>query len=71
MTGNRATAGATLEAIMSKQIADEPSNLVKLSDKELDSVTGGDSASPQLDAASPTLLKLCYSGQHIGSGKLH
>ena len=48
MTGNRATAGATLEAIMSEQLADDHSNLVGLSDKELDSVTGGDSAGPNL-----------------------
>jgi type VI protein secretion system component Hcp len=58
MTGNRATAGATLEAIMSEQLADDHSNLVGLSDKELDSVTGGDSASPNLFTA-------CCTGKHF------
>jgi type VI protein secretion system component Hcp len=60
MTGNRATAGATLEAIMSKQAADD-----QLNDNELDSVAGGDSASPQLDSASPNLFSACCNGKHF------
>jgi bacteriocin-like protein len=64
MTGSRATAGATLEAIMSKQVADDHSNLVKLSDKELDSVTGG---TKTVDAASPNLFMGCCTGKHFAN----
>jgi type VI protein secretion system component Hcp len=64
MTGNRATAGATLEAIMSKQVADDHSNLVELNDRELDSVTGG---TKTIDAASPNLFKGCCTGKHFAN----
>jgi hypothetical protein len=64
MISNRATAGATLEAIMSKQVADDHSNLVKLSDRELDSVTGG---TKTVDAASPNLFMGCRTGKHFAN----
>ena len=49
---------------MSKQVADDHSNLVKLSDRELDSVTGG---TKTVDAASPNLFMGCCTGKHFAN----
>jgi type VI protein secretion system component Hcp len=68
MTGNRATVGATLEAIMNKQAAEDQSELVKLSDKELDSVDGGEiHITKTIDQASPVLFVACCTGKHFQS----
>jgi type VI protein secretion system component Hcp len=49
---------------MSKQVADDHSNLVELNDRELDSVTGG---TKTIDAASPNLFKGCCTGKHFAN----
>jgi type VI protein secretion system component Hcp len=68
MTGNRATVGATLEAIMNKQAAEDRSKLVELSEKELDSVAGGEiHFTKTIDRASPVLFVACCTGKHFQS----
>jgi type VI protein secretion system component Hcp len=72
MKSNRATAGATLEAIMNKQdsiarqAAHDRSRLVELSDQQLDVVAGGNThVTKTIDQASPNLFVLCCNGKHF------
>lgn len=74
MTGNFATTGATLEAIMSKKdsIAHQParsqSMLVELNERQLDIVAGGDiHFTKTTDQASPNLFLSCCTGKHFAS----
>ncbi len=73
MTGNRATADATLEAIMSKQnsviqqAADGQSRPIELSEQQLDNVAGGTKST---DLASPNLFSQCCTGKHISRGNV-
>jgi type VI protein secretion system component Hcp len=73
MTGNRAAAGATLEAIMSKQnsiiqpVADGRSRPIELSQQQLDNVAGGTKST---DLASPNLFAQCCTGKHIPHGNV-
>jgi hypothetical protein len=68
ITGNRATAGATVEAIMSTQdrmihpAANDRSGLIELSEQQLDSVAGG---TKTVDHASPSLFTHCCNGKHF------
>ncbi len=41
--------------------------LVELSDRELDTVAGGTTITKTVDAASPSLFKLCCTGKHFAS----
>ena len=71
MTGNRATAGASLEATMSKQnsmirkAANDQFKPIELSEQQLDNVAGGTKTT---DRASPNLFTQCCTGKHIQSG---
>jgi type VI protein secretion system component Hcp len=57
-----------LEAIMNRQAADDQSKLVELSDKELDSVAGGEiHITKTIDQASPVLFVACCTGKHVQS----
>jgi type VI protein secretion system component Hcp len=67
MRGKRATAGATLEAIMSKQKSNQ-SKPIELGELELGSVVGGTKTT---DGASPNLFLKCCNGKHIDNAKLH
>jgi type VI protein secretion system component Hcp len=67
MKRNRATAGATFEAIMSKQNSTIQSKLVELSRQQLDNVAGG---TKNIDKASPKLFQSCATGEHIKTATL-
>ena len=62
MKRNRATAGATFEAIMSKQNSTIQSKLVELSEQQLDNAAGG---TKTIDKASAKLFQSCATGEHI------
>ena len=67
MKRNRATAGATFEAIMSKQNSTIQSKLVELSEQQLDNAAGG---TKTIDKASAKLFQSCATGEHIKSATL-
>jgi type VI protein secretion system component Hcp len=62
MTGKPATAGATLEAVMSKHAAKNRSELTELSEQQLNNVAGG---TKSVDKASAKLFQACATGEHI------
>jgi type VI protein secretion system component Hcp len=63
MTGIR----ATLEANMTRQAADNRSQLIELSELQLDNVVG---ATKITDKASPKLFNSCATGEHIKTATL-
>jgi type VI protein secretion system component Hcp len=67
MIGKPATAGATLEAIMSKQAADNRLKPTELSEQQLDYVAGG---TKSIDKASAKLFQACATGEHIKTATL-
>jgi type VI protein secretion system component Hcp len=67
MKRNRATAGATFEAIMNKQDSTIQSKLVELSEQQLDNAAGG---TKTIDKASAKLFQSCATGEHIKTATL-
>jgi type VI protein secretion system component Hcp len=66
MTGKPATAGATLEAVMSKHAVNDRSEMTELSE-QLDNVAGG---TKSVDKASAKLFQACATGEHIKTASL-
>jgi type VI protein secretion system component Hcp len=67
MTGKPATAGATLEAVMSKHAVNDRSEMTELSEHQLDNVAGG---TKSVDKASAKLFQACATGEHIKTASL-
>jgi type VI protein secretion system component Hcp len=65
--GRPAKADATFEVIMSKPAADTRSNMVALSEQQLDNVVGG---TKKVDKSSAKLFQACATGEHIKTATL-